>query len=133
MLGQGVDEEVPDGFPGLPHALSLVQGGAELFHGPFDLQQLLQGALDVAVLVHAARCELLPELAGHVGLLPHKAADVLDPVPGRHIWEGRAGQQQGAEMRAQPRGERGKGRREDREIGDKIILGKLIKEKESKL
>lgn len=88
VVWQRVNEEVTNGFPRLSHALRLVQGDAELFHGALDLQQLLQGPFDVAVLVDTAGGELLPQLAGDGGLFPHKSADVLDAVSWGGICKG---------------------------------------------
>lgn len=84
---QGVDEEVTDRLPGPPYPLPLVQRPGQLLHGSLQLQQPLQRELHVPVAVEAARRQLLPQVARHVRLLPHRAAGVLDPPSGRHIWK----------------------------------------------
>lgn len=48
---------------------------------------MFQSMLNVAMLVHTASCQLLPQFTGHCCLLPHKAAKILNSLSGGVICE----------------------------------------------
>lgn len=87
MLWEGINEEIPNGLPSGSDSLCLGQSTAQFLHCPLDLQEMFQSMLNVAMLIHTAGCQLLPQLAGHCCLLPHKAAKILNSLSGGGICE----------------------------------------------